>query len=283
MKARTILLLLTFSVSLFAVPALFAQDTGAPPAQGVSVPGLGAIPFGLNGPGYVEFGGGYSDMYPRPYVPWRDGYLRFALSGGGNTLGGEVSRQDHYGDTGWYYGAGLSRDLSENWFADAHVGSSVGGFFLPRLRVDSSINRKILGRKQLVLTGTFGYDKSKQVNYDYRYGGGFTYYTNWSIVAQAGMTATQSNPGNVLDISEYLALTQGHDKEHFITFRLGLGKEGYEIVGPQTALQDFHLRQYSGIWRQWIGVNWGVNVIFNHENSPFYRRNGGTVGFFFEF
>ena len=274
---------MTLTLALLSLPATFAQDTGAPPAQGVSIPGLGAIPFGLNGPGYVEFGGGYSDMYPSPYVPWRDAYMRIVASGGANTLGGEVSRQDHYGDTGWYYGAGLSRDLSESWFADVHAGSSVGGFFLPKLRLDSSINRKILGRKQLVLTGTFGYDKSKQVNHDYRYGGGFTYYTNWSVVAQAGLTATRANPGNLTDIAEYVALTQGHEKEHFLTFRLGLGKVGYEIVGPQTALMDFHLRQYSGTWRQWMGVNWGFNVQFNHENSPFYRRNGGTVGLFFEF
>jgi YaiO family outer membrane protein len=269
--------------ALLALPALFAQDTGTPKAQGASIPGLGSMPLGLNGPGYFEFGGGYSDMYPQPYQPWRDGYLRFALSGGKNTLDGEVSRQDHYGDTGWYYAAGLTRSLSDNWFADVHAGTSVGGFFLPKVRLDSSVNRKVLKSKQLVLTGLFGYDKSKQINTDYRYGGGFTYYSKWSVVAQAGVTATRANPGDITDIAEYLAVTQGHDKEHLATFRLGLGKEGYEIVGPQTALMDFHFRQYSGTWRQWIGVNWGVNLVFNHENSPFYRRNGGTVGFFYEF
>jgi YaiO family outer membrane protein len=283
MKPRYSLFLAISALTLAAVLPAAAQDTGTPSAQGVSIPGLGAIPFGLNGPGYVEFGGGYSDMYPRPYVPWKDAYMRIVTSGGGNTLGGEVSRQDHYGDTGWYYGAGLSRDLSDNWFADVHAGSSVGGFFLPRLRADASINRKVLAGKQLVLTGTFGYDKAKQVNRDYRIGGGFTYYTARAIVVQAGMTATRADPGNLLDFSEYLALTQGHDKEHFVTFRVGLGREGYEIVGPTTALQDFNFRQYSGTWRQWIGVDWGVNVVFNHENSPFYRRNGGTVGLFFEF
>jgi YaiO family outer membrane protein len=283
MKVRTKAIFISSILVFAALLPAFAQDTGPAPAQAASIPGLGAIPFGLNGPGYVEFGGGYSDMYPRPYVPWRDAYMRIVASGDGNTFNGEVSRQDHYGDTGWYYGAGLARDFGENWFTDVHAGSSVGGFFLPKLRLDGTINRKILKRKQLVLTATGGYDKSKQVNHDYRVGGGFTYYTNWSIVAQAGMTATHADPGSLVDIAEYLALTQGHEKEHLVTFRVGLGKEGYEIVGPQTALMDFHLRQYSGIWRQWVGVNWGFNVIFNHENSPFYRRNGGTVGLFFEF
>lgn len=268
---------------LMTLPLAFAQETGGAPPQGASIPGLGAIPFGLNGPGYVEFGGGYSDMYPRPYVPWRDGYMRIVASGGGNTISGEGSRQDHYGDTGWYYGAGITRSLSESWFADVHAGSSVGGFFLPKLRLDGSVSSKLLSRKQLVLTGNFGYDKSKQVNHDYRFGPGFTYYTKWAIVGQGGVNFVHAFPGNLLDMSEYLSITQGHEKEHYITVRAELGREGYEIVGPQTALQDFAFRQYSGTWRQWIGVDWGVNIIFNHENTPFYRRNGGTVGIFFEF
>ena len=282
MKSRSCSLLLLFLP--FCLPLIApAQETGSPPPQAASIPGLGSIPFGLNGPGYIEFGGGYSDMYPRPYVPWRDAYVRVLASGGRNSFSGEGSRQNRYGDTGWYYGAGITRDLSDNWFADAHAGSSVGGFFLPKLRFDGSISRKLLSNKQLVLTGVFGYDKSKEVNHDYRFGPAFTYYSPWSVVAQGGVNFVRSNPGNLLDMSEYLAITQGHDKEHFITLRAEFGREGYEIVGPQIALQDFAFRQYSGTWRQWIGVDWGVNIIFNHENTPFYRRNGGTVGIFFEF
>ena len=268
---------------LLAFSAAFGQDTGKAGPQGASIPGLGALPLGLNGPGYVEFGGGYSDMYPPPFVPWRDAYVRVVASGGRNTLSGEGSRQDHYGDTGWYYGAGITRSFSDSVFADVHAGSSVGGFFLPRLRLDSSVNGKFLSRKQLILTGNFGYDKSKQVNYDYRFGPSFAYYTHWSVVAQGGVNFVLSNPGDVFVMSEYLAITQGHEKEHYITVRAELGREGYEIVGPQTAIQNFAFRQYSGTWRQWIGTDWGVNIIFNHENTPFYRRNGGTVGIFFEF
>ena len=282
MKSRLYCILLFF-LPAFIPFAARAQETDNPLPQAASIPGLGAIPFGLNGPGYIELGGGYSDMYPRPYVPWKDAYVRVLASGGRSTFSGEGSRQNRYGDTGWYYGAGITRDLSDNWFADVHAGSSVGGFFLPKLRLDSSLNRKLLNNKQLVLTGVFGYDKSKQVNHDYRFGPAFTYYTHWSIVGQGGVNFVRSSPGNLLDMSEYLAITQGHDKEHFITVRAEFGREGYEIIGPQTALQDFAFRQYSGTWRQWVGIDWGVNIIFNHENTPFYRRNGGTVGIFFEY
>src|SRR5437762_11245086 len=147
MTVKTIFIL-TISLCLLPFSALMAQDTSTPVAQGASVPGLGGIRSTLDGPGYIEFGGGYSDMYPRPFVPWRDGYVRIVASGGRNTLNGEASRLNRYGDTGWYYGAGIVRDISENWFADAHVGSSAGGFFLPKLRVDSSISRKFLADRK---------------------------------------------------------------------------------------------------------------------------------------
>src|SRR5207248_9464255 len=254
MTVKTIFIL-PISLCLLPFSALMAQDTGTPVAQGASVPGLGGIRSTLEGPGYIEFGGGYSDMYPRPYVPWRDAYVRIVASGGRNSLSGEASLMNRYGDTGWYYGAGIVRDLSENWFADAHAGTSAGGFFLPKYRADASISRKLLTDKQLVLTGVFGYDKSKQVNRDYRYGGAFTYYTIWAVVAEAGANCTKAKSGNLLDMSEYLALTHGHEKERYITLRAEIGREGYLIVGPQSVLQDFDFRQYSATWRQWIGVN----------------------------
>jgi YaiO family outer membrane protein len=283
MKIRIKTILAGIAACLLLTGMSVAQDTGTAPPQGASIPGLGAVSLGLTGPGYIEVGGGYSDMYPRPYVPWRDAYVRILASGGRNTFSGEGSRQDRYGDTGWFYGAGISRTLSDTWFADVHAGSSVGGFFLPKLRLDGSINGKFLRNKQLVLSGAFGYDKSKQVNHDFRFGPAFTYYTPWSVVAQGGVNFVRSNPGNLLDMSEYLSLTQGHDKEHYITVRAEFGREGYEVVGPETTLQDFAFRQYSATWRQWLGVDWGVNIMFNHENTPFYRRNGGTVGIFFEY
>src|SRR5438270_4600140 len=187
----------TFAFILFFLAAsrpLFAQDTGPIQPQGASIRGLGPIS-SFTGPGYLEFGGGYSDMYPRPYTAWKEGYVRFAVSGGRNTLTGEASKLHRYGDDGWFYGAGLTRDFSDNWFADAHISSSAGGFFLPKYRADASISRKLLPNKQLVLTAVGGYDKSRQVNRDYRYGGAFTYYTKWSLVGQGGVNLTHSNPG----------------------------------------------------------------------------------------
>src|SRR5438270_13624834 len=65
-KLRTTKVIIFLSM-LLLLPALFAQVTGCAPPQAASIPGLGAVPCGLNGPGYIEIGGGYSGRYARPY------------------------------------------------------------------------------------------------------------------------------------------------------------------------------------------------------------------------
>ena len=85
-------------------------------------------------------------------------YLRGSVSGGRNVFNGELNHDDRFGDSGWYGGLGWTRTLSENWFAQVSAGASVGGFFLPRFRTDGLINRKLLRRRQLVVTAGVGFD-----------------------------------------------------------------------------------------------------------------------------
>src|SRR5256885_2263715 len=80
------------------------------------------------------------------------------------------------------------------------------------------------------------------------------------FVGQGGVTWTHANPGSILARSQYLAVSQGHDKEHYITVRAEIGREGYELIGPQTSLFNFAVHNYSGNWRQWLGPSWGFNM-----------------------
>jgi YaiO family outer membrane protein len=281
MKIRFLLILLLISA------LALGQDKGGTVPQGSSIPGLSAIPLGLNGPGFIEFGGSYSHLsktdLSSPFSPWGDAYLRGVISGGNNTFNGELTRQVRYADLGWYYSLGWNRTWSENWFTDVSAGSSTRGFFLPKFRTDAFVNRKLLARKQLILTGGIGYDKSKTVNSAVRTQVGGTYYFERPFILQGGVTWTHANPGSILARSQYVAFTQGHNKEHYITLRAEVGREAYELIRPQTTLFDFRIRNFSASWRQWIGVNWGVNLAYEHEGNPFYQRNGGTLGIFMDF
>ncbi|HXB20132.1 MAG TPA: YaiO family outer membrane beta-barrel protein [Candidatus Solibacter sp.] len=279
-------------IKLFAVLFLICglalgQERGTTIPQGASIPGLGGLSLGMNGPGFIEFGGSYSHLskteFATPFAPWGDAYLRGVMSRGSNALNGELIRQVRYSDTGWYYNLGWIRTWNPDWYTEVSAGSSTRGFFLPKFRANALINRKILARKQLVLTGGVGYDKSKTVNDATRFQAGGTYYFERPFVLQGGVTWTHANPGGILARSQYLAVTQGHDKEHYISVRAEIGREGYELIGPQTTLFNFVVHNYSVNWRQWIGPNWGVNLAFEHERNPSFRRNGGTLGIFMDF
>jgi YaiO family outer membrane protein len=279
---RQFMKLIILSALLLASAFAVGQEQ-SPIPQGSSIPGLSAVPLGLNGPSFVEFGGDYNSL-SGGFQRWEDAYLRGGISSGRNNFNGELSRQSRYGDTGWYYSLGWTRSWSENWYSELDFGSStVGGFFLPKVRTDALINRKLLSRRQLVVTLGGGYDLSKTVNSAYRGQIGATYYFERPWIIQGGVTWTHANPGSILARTQFVAVTQGHAKEHFLTLRAEVGREGYELIGPQTSLFDFPIQNYSATWRQWLGPNWGFNAILEHEETPFYHRNGGTLAIFLEF
>ena len=125
-------------------------------APGSSLPGLGALTLGMEGPGYVEVGGSHSSLTDG-YADWNDFYMRGVVSGGRNTLTGEITREGRFGDSGWFGNLDLVRTLSENWFAEGSIGGSVGGFFLNKFQTTGLINRKLLRRRQLVVTAGAGF------------------------------------------------------------------------------------------------------------------------------
>jgi YaiO family outer membrane protein len=269
-----------------------AQSSSTPTttaAPGSSLPGLGGIALGLDGPAYVEVGGGHSSL-TGGYPDWNDFYLRGMLSGGRNVFNGEITREDRFGDYGWFGSLGLTRTLSESWYMQLSAGGSVGGFFLPRYRADALINHKLLPRKQLVLTAGAGYDESKTVDNDWRGQIGGAYYFQFPVVLQGGFTWTHANPGDILARTQYIAASEGHDKEHFVSLRYEWGREGYEVIGAPTPLapafsvaEDFPEHTITGTWRQWIGPNWGVNFNLEQHQEPAYHRIGGTAGVFLDF
>lgn len=287
MTARVLIILLLSCGLAFGQ----SKSTGDIIPQGSGIPGLGGVGTVFNGPGYLEFGGAHSALTGSD-PNWNDFYVRGQLSGGNNAVMLESMRQGRFGDSGWWFSGGWNRIFNPNWYADFHVGTSVGGFFLPKLRTDAFINRKLLTQKQLILTFGGGYDRSKRIdqvtNAATRVQVGATYYfnlpkTDIPLIAQGGVNWTHANPGAILARAQYLAITEGHEKEHYITVRAEIGREGYELFGNEITQFNFPIHNYSATWRQWIGLNWGFNAVFEHDGNPYYRRNGGSLGVFFEF
>ncbi|MGA9528977.1 MAG: YaiO family outer membrane beta-barrel protein [Terriglobales bacterium] len=272
------------------VAAAQTQTSSVPAAApGSSLPGLGALSLGLDGPGYIEVGGGHSALSTN-YPNWTDFYLRGAMSGGRNVFNPEITREDRFGDNGWWGDLAWTRTLSEDWYGQISAGASVGGFFLNRYSATGIINRKLLPRRQLVLSGGGGFDQSKTVNKDARAQAGAAYYFQYPVVLQGGFLWTHTDPGGILARVQYLAATQGHEKEHFVSLRYEWGREGYEVIGAPVAgapaynvLFNFPEHTATGTYRQWIGPNWGLNFNIEQHQETSYHRLGGTVGVFIDF
>jgi YaiO family outer membrane protein len=200
-----------------------------------------------------------------------------------NSLSLEGNREGRFGDSGYFGSFGLTHSFTSDFYVNGYAGTSVGGFFLPKFRFDGFANYKLLPRKQLVANFGAGYDKAKTANSATRLMTGATYYFEWPFIVQGGVVFTRSNPGGTLANTYHLAVTQGREKEHYITVRAELGREAYEVVNAGNTLVDFPIHIYSGTWRQWIGMNWGFNASFEREINPYYNRNGATLGVFLDF
>lgn len=231
---------------------------------------------------FVEAGGDYLDL-SNGFGHWSGGYARGIITTGNNVWNAEVSGQHEFGDAGVYMGAGDTYNFNPDWFGSLTVGSSVGGFFWPRFRADSFINKKWMSRKQWVTTFGFGYYAAKDVHRDHSFFLGSTYYFAKPWIVEEGIRFNVSNPGSVFSPAAFVAVTQGRNKQHYLTVRTGFGKEAFQLIGPTVSLSDFQSQTLTVTWRQWIGKNWGVNLVGDYYHSPFYQRGGTTLGFFREF
>ena len=255
------------------------QEQASPQQPGVDLPPQ-TEPKQLSN--YVEAGGDYQAL-TNGFGHWAGGYARGVVTEGNNIWNAEVNGQHEFGDAGVYLAAGDTYNFNPDWYGSLTAGSSVGGFFWPRFRADGFINKKWMARKQLITTFGFGYYAAKDVHRDHSFFAGSTYYFTKPWIVEEGIRFNVSNPGSVFSPAGFVAVTQGRNLQHYITVRAGFGKEAYQLIGPTVALTDFQSQTLTVTWRQWVGKNWGVNLVGDYYHSPFYERGGASLGFFREF
>jgi YaiO family outer membrane protein len=256
------------------VPQSSVQDTGAstPPEP---VPEKILTNFIESGSSYESLSNGFGQ--------WSGGYLRGAVTHGNNTWNAEINGQNEFGDAGVYLAVGDTHNFNSDWYGVLTVGSSAGGFFWPRFRADGFLNKKWAARKQFITTVGAGYDIAKDVHRDHRLFIGTVYYFDRPWIIEDGVHFNISNPGAVFSASGFVAVAEGRNKQHYLTFNVGFGQEAYQLIGPDTVLSRFPSQTATFTWRQWIGKNWGFNLVSDFYHSPFYHRGGGSLGFFREF
>jgi YaiO family outer membrane protein len=232
--------------------------------------------------GSVEVGTDHSSL-TASYPDWNGFFLRTVWQRGDrNIWAGELVQRSEFNDRGVFYSLRNTHNFSPDWYTNLS-GSSSGGFFLPRAQVNAFINRKWLRRRDLVTTLGLGYNVAKDDHRDMSYALGATYYFRAPWIVEGGVRWNDSTPGSVLSRSQFIAITEGRNKQHYLTLRYGFGREAYQIIGPDTALADFPSHEVSLTYRRWINKDWGLTLTGSYYSNPSYQRQGITIGTFKDF
>lgn len=234
--------------------------------------------------GYVEAGGDYHALNGLN-DDWYGAYTKGAIKADAlNIWDFQIINDDRFGDNGTFFSVGNTHIWNEDWYSIVSVGTSAGGFFFPRLRMDGFIYKKWLEKKNLVNYVGIGISESKDIYSDRSITAGMLYYFDIPLIAEVGVRVNESDPGNVHSASGFAAVTYGRDKDYFVTLRYGFGNESYQLLSPGAALVDFNSNEASLNVRKWISdSSWGVNAKMEYYSNPSYDRTGSLLGIFKEF
>jgi YaiO family outer membrane protein len=232
---------------------------------------------------YVE-AGVERDSLTHNYGNWSNQYVKgFFQVNDKNAWYGELYHDYEFFQHGDFAKVEQTHIYNEDYYSTVSFGMSDNSIYIPKYYVGGSIFKKQLKQKQLIAyLGFHAYwwrpnSSSEDIN------PGFVYYFEKPWIFEAGLYINRSNPGVIYTASGYTAVTQGREKEHYITVRVGLGKESYLPLGGNVAVVGYASEVLTVTWRQWIGQNWGTNIIAERYHNKFYDRAGITLGLFKDF
>lgn len=213
---------------------------------------------------------------------WQELGVRGSHAVGAHVLQGEVATMRRFGESGNFIGLGDTYAFDPDWFGTLSVGAGDGASYLPRVRVDAFINRKLLTDRSLIATLGAGYYRAPDGHNDRSVSLGATYYFSEPWIVQGEVRFNNSRPGSVNTRQQFVAVTWGRDQQTQITGRHAWGSEGYQSIGSGASLVDFKSHQTSLNLRHWIGKDWGISAGVEQYHNPTYDRKGATLALFFE-
>lgn len=260
-----------------AVDGVFDDATAPPP------PVLEEGSVAYQPKGSVEAGLGFHRL--TGYPNWNSQFLRGNYAPDPqNNWTAEIAHMSQYDDKGVLMVLGNTHVLNEDWYTSTAVGTSSGGFFLPRLRADVLLHRKLLDARNLVVGAGVSAIKAKDEHRDVALILNAAYYFESPWVLEAGMRTNRSNPGGVVASYYNMSVTYGRDKQRYVSLLMSAGREGYQLVsGGGSALADFSSHDTLLTWREWVERDWGFQVRIGAYGNPFYRRHGGELSLFWDF
>ncbi len=194
----------------------------------------------------------------------------------------EASHLDRFGEGGTFLSGMVRQAFGPVFYANLAGGVGLDGFFWPAYRIDASVGRHWLAQQNLLTAVGVGYVEAKDDHQDIRYFADLTYYLNPPWVVQTGMAVNDSDPGNLLSASGYVALSYVGERR-FIVAKISGGNQSYQALGAQRAVVDFPFHAYRLHWKEHLGTRWGISVVGESFLSDVYDEHGVEIGFFYEF
>ena len=214
------------------------------------------------------------------YGDWKGFGLRSRVPvGSSDILFAEAVLQEAFRDEGLWLSFSDRHEWGGDWFTLAGIGGGTGEFHLPDLRLDGTVGRSWLQRRNLVtlLSGT--YVNAKQGYSDALLSGSVAAFFP-GFAFEGGFRINWSSPGDVRTERGFGAVTYGRDRDRVIVLRGSGGYEGYQLTGTDEVLQKFRSYEGSLSWREWLGGNMGFVVQLDWYDNPSYTRSGALIGVF---
>lgn len=241
--------------------------------------------------GYIEIGA-TNEHVTNNEGNWNDQYILGVFqTDDKNTWNINLNHDNRFYDTADYGQISNTYIINDNWYSSLGVGASDTSNIVPKYYVGGRLFQKQGPRKQII--GYMGFDAYwwrgtvfGQPGITLDINPGLIYYFEKPYVIEGGAYINRGKPGAVYSASGYVALTEGKNKDHYYAVRLGFGREAYLPTGigfispPTVAYPSYTI----GVtWRQWIGKNWGFNLVGDYYHNDFYQRYGASTGLFWEF
>jgi YaiO family outer membrane protein len=199
-----------------------------------------------------------------------------------DTWYGEALWQRAFSDDGVYASVGERHTLGAHWTTYLALGSGTGEFVLPDLRADAQLSHA-WGPSERVVTTVGGTVINAKRGYSDRAGmASVTAYVTSIAVVEIGERLTTSSPGGIQSARTFGAMTLGREGAVYVVIRGSSGGEGYQLIGPATAIRKFTSREVAASWRQWFGPHGGLLVQGEHYSNDLYTRSGVSVGVFID-
>lgn len=214
---------------------------------------------------------------------WNDITLRGVYAMPSHVIQSEISQNRRFGQSGTFVSVGDTYTFNGDWYGAASLGVGDGAFYLPKYRVDASVSRKLLEKRNLVASLGLGYYNAPDGHVDKSVALNAAYYFESPWVVEAGIRFNRSNPGAIHTTQQFVAATYGRDKQDLVTARYGWGGEGYLATTSNTQLVDFRSKEASLAWRHWFNPSTGWLLSANRYENPSYNRTGVNVGLFHSF